>query len=110
MGSVRQQETTLTTEYCTLAEAAALLGVHYETVARWVRSGKLNGVRLSRRKVLVPRAECKALLAGTASDADAAPPIGAPQRWMFLVGTLTPKEAAKLRSLANDFEEVEEAG
>ena len=38
-----------------LTQAARVLGVHYETVARWVRTGKLQGVKLSRRKVVVPK-------------------------------------------------------
>ena len=106
MDNTKQLETAQTTEYCTLSEAAAMLGVHYETAARWVRSGKLNAIRLSRRKVLVPKAECRALLSGAPGGSDQA--VGAPHRWMRLVGTLTPKEAARLRALTSDFEEVEE--
>jgi excisionase family DNA binding protein len=93
----------------TLAQAAEVLGVHYETVARWVRSGKLPGVRLSRRKVLVPKQACELLLSsGSAAIAKRGPQVGSPQCWLALVGTLTPKEAAKLRVLAQDFEELED--
>src|SRR5207249_4023638 len=41
--------------YYTLSEAAQVLGVHYETAARWARTGKLPSVKLSRRKVIVPK-------------------------------------------------------
>jgi excisionase family DNA binding protein len=50
--------------YYSLTQVAHLLGVHYETAARWVRTGKLPGVKLSRRKVVVPKENLDALLAG----------------------------------------------
>ena len=53
--------------YYTLSEVARMLGVHYETAARWGRTGKLPGVKLSRRKVLVPKEKLDALLSGTAA-------------------------------------------
>jgi excisionase family DNA binding protein len=91
-----------------LAEVAQLLGVHYETVARWVRAGKLRGIKLSRRKVVVAKEELDALLAGDARGAGkAAPAIGSPQRWLALIRTLTPYEAEKLRASVQDFEQVE---
>ena len=54
MTTRRQQKGSGTAGYYSLAQAARVLGVHYETAARWARSGKLAAVRLSRRKVLVP--------------------------------------------------------
>ena len=45
-----------------LSQAAEVLGVHYESVARWVRTGKLAGVKLSRRKVVVPKEKRDAFL------------------------------------------------
>ncbi len=81
------------------------MGVHYETAARWARSGKLAAVRLSRRKVLVPKEKCAAILS---SGPGAVSEVGTIQRWLPLIGTLTPREAARLRELANDFEKVED--
>lgn len=96
--------------FYTLSQAAQVLGVHYETVARWVRTGKLPGVRLSRRKVVVPKDKLNALLSGdsTAAGKVAPPAVGSPQRWLALIRTLTPKEAEKLRASVQDFEKVEE--
>ncbi len=96
--------------FYTLSQAAEVLGVHYETVARWVRTGKLPGVKLSRRKVVVPKEKLAAFLSGdsTALEKVAPPAIGSPQRWLVLVRTLTPKEAEKLRASAQDFEKVED--
>jgi excisionase family DNA binding protein len=96
----------------TLSEAAELLGVHYETVARWVRTGKLPGVKLSRRKVVVPKETLDAFLRGGSAGAEdvARPATGSPRRWLALVGTLTPDEAAMLRTSLRDFESVEEEG
>jgi excisionase family DNA binding protein len=88
----------------TLPQVAQLLGVHYETVARWVRTGKLRGVKLSRRKVVVPQEQLEAFLAGGTSTA------GSAQRWMALARTLTPQEAEQLRASAQDFEHVEVEG
>lgn len=39
----------------------------------------------------------------------ARPVTGSPRRWLALVGTLTPHEAAMLRMSLRDFESVEEA-
>lgn len=89
--------------FYSLSEVAAVLGVHYETVARWVRTGKIKGVKLSRRKVVVPKEQLDDFLAGGMS------PVGSAQRWLALVRTLTPQEAEKLRALAQDFEQVEAA-
>lgn len=89
--------------FYTLAQVAQIVGVHYETVARWVRTGKLRGVKLSRRKVVVPKEQLDAFLAGVATAA------GSVQRWMALIRTLTPQEAEKLRASTQDFEQVEEA-
>jgi excisionase family DNA binding protein len=94
----------------TLSEAAELLGVHYETVARWVRNGKLPGMKLSRRKVVVTKEKLDAFLRGSSTGPEevARPVTGSPQRWLALVGTLTPDEAAMLRASLQDFESVEE--
>ena len=96
--------------YYSLSEAAQVLGVHYETAARWVRSGKLPGVKLSRRKVIIPKEKCHALLSGesAASRKPVPLPFGSPLKWLALAGTLTSKEAAKLLEFAEDFEKVEE--
>nr|BAL59183.1 hypothetical protein HGMM_OP3C338 [Candidatus Acetothermum autotrophicum] len=88
--------------FYTLAQVAELVGVHYETVARWVRTGKLKGIKLSRRKILVPKEQLDALFAGEATAA------GSAQRWMPLIRTLTPQEAEKLRASTQDLEHVEE--
>ena len=82
-----------------------MLGVHYETAARWVRSGRLEAVRLSRRKLLIPKEKCRAMLGEAAGKG---PETGAVQRWFPLVGTLSPREAARLRQLAQDFERTED--
>jgi len=95
----------------TMSEVAEVLGVHYETVARWVRTGKLRGVKLSRRKVVVPQEQLDALLAEGSSNFTAQKSsslAGSPQRWLALVRTLTPQEAKKLRASIQDFEQVEE--
>lgn len=96
--------------FYTLTEAAQVLGVHYETAARWVRSGKLPGVKLSRRKVVVPKEKCHALLSGRLTFPSATRSlIDSRQWWLPLVGTLTSKEAAKLRAIVEEcFEKVEE--
>ncbi len=96
--------------FYTLAQTAQLLGVHYETVARWVRSGKLPGVKLSRRRVVVLKEKLDAFLSGESPMAgkEAPPAIGTPQRWLALIRTLTPQEAKTLRMSAQDFEKVEE--
>ena len=91
-----------------LAQAAEVLGVHYETAARWVRTGKLAGVKLSRRKVVVPKEKLDAFVAGAASEPEPGSELGSPRRWLSLVGTLTPEEAALLRRSAQDFEQIEE--
>lgn len=89
--------------FYTLSEAAEVLGVHYETAARWVRSGKLPGVKLSRRKVIVPKETCDALLSGSLAVRKVAPSVDGPPRWWLpLVGTLTPKEADQLLALVQD--------
>jgi excisionase family DNA binding protein len=86
----------------TLAQVAQLLGVHYETAARWVCTGKLHGIKLSRRKVVVQQLE--AFLAGGTSTA------GSAQRWMALARMVTSQEAEQLRAFTQDFEHVEVAG
>jgi excisionase family DNA binding protein len=93
-----------------LAQAAQVLGVHYETVARWVRTGRLAGVKLSRRKVVVPKENLDAFLARRGNgDGSHSPTLpGLPQWWLGLVGTLTPDEAQALRASAQDFEKLEE--
>jgi excisionase family DNA binding protein len=91
-----------------LAQAAEVLGVHYETAARWVRTGKLAGVKLSRRKVVVPKEKLDAFLAGTAPQPEPRSELGSPRRWLALVGTLTPEEAALLRRSVEDFEKIDE--
>lgn len=93
----------------TLSETAQVLGVHYETAARWVRAGKLAGVKLSRRKVVVPKENLDAFLSAEspAPAKDKPPPLGSPQRWMSLIGTLTAKEAERLMASVDDFEKVE---
>jgi len=88
-----------------LTQAAEVLGVHYETVARWVRTGKLAGVKLSRRKVVVPKEKLDAFLTGTAPQPGPRPEVGSPQRWLALVGTLTPEEAALLRRSTEEFDQ-----
>ena len=111
MGSTRQQQTsraaTNPTHY-TLAEAARVLGVHYETAARWARTGKLRAVKLSRRKVVVPREGCEALLSGGAPSPPPKP-VGSTEWWLPLIGTLTPREGATVRAaVADRFEQVED--
>jgi excisionase family DNA binding protein len=93
-----------------LAEAAEMLGVHYETAARWVRTGKLEGVKLSRRKVVVPKEKLDAFIAGDTlrSGPNKTLEAGSPGRWMALVRTLTPAEAKALRHSAQVFEKVDE--
>ncbi len=91
--------------FYSMDEAAAVLGVHYETVGRWVRSGKLRGVKLSRRKVAIPKAACEEWLRG-----DRLPDAGSPHRWIALAGTLSAREAAKLRSAIEVFAAVDLRG
>src|SRR5437764_8480248 len=95
--SAQSEAKTMATEpaYYSLTQVASLLGVHYETAARWVRTGKLPGVKLSRRKVVVPKENLDALLARKANivEKDDSLPFGSPQRWLALVGTLTHEEA-----------------
>ena len=43
-------------EYATAAEAAAILGVERQTIARWVKDGKLAGEKVG-REVLIPRTQ-----------------------------------------------------
>jgi len=90
--------------FYTLAEAAKVLGVHRETAARWARSGKLPVVRLSRKKVIVPKDKFAALVS---EGSAAAVPLGSPQRWLRLVGTLTAREADCLLASVQDFEKLE---
>lgn len=40
-----------------IKEAAALLGVHYNTVYRWLNDGSLRGVRLGPKLWRIPRSE-----------------------------------------------------
>jgi len=93
--------------FYSLSQAAELLGIHYETAARWARSGKLPVVRLSRRKTLIPKQRIDALLGGGVENPAAGQGIGGLQQWLPWIGTLTPKEAARLRAFAEDFESVE---
>lgn len=93
--------------FYTLPQVAQLLGVHYETVARWVRSGKLGGVKLSRRKVIVPKTKLDAFLGSARRDAAPEPEAGLPHRWLALVGTLHPKEAERLRRSTRDLETLD---
>ena len=89
--------------YYTLAEASEVLGVHYETAARWVRSGKLPGVKISHRKVIVPKEKCRALLEGpSASTGSDRVPAGSPKWWLALTGTLTPKEADRIMAVVQE--------
>jgi excisionase family DNA binding protein len=94
-----------------LAQAAQILGVHYETVARWVRTGKLQGVRLSRRKVVVPKEKLDRFLAQERRAASPAGSVlaGSPERWLALAGSLTSQEAEALRDSAEVYERAEEA-
>src|SRR5438552_6713067 len=97
--------------YYTLSQVAERLGVHYETAARWVRTGKLPGVKLSRRQVVVPKEKLDAFLAGegNAAGKEAALPFGSPKRWLALVGTLTHEEAEQIRAVIEEvFEQVED--
>src|SRR5947209_10099048 len=95
--------------FYSLSEAAQMLGVHYETVARWVRTGKLPGVKLSRRKVVVPKDRLEAFLRGDHGSGGQNPPaIESRQQWLDLVGTLTPEEAQFLRASRQEFDKVEE--
>lgn len=107
MATRRQQKRPGTAGYYSLSQAARILGVHYETAARWARSGKLAAVRLSRRKVLVPKEKCAAILS---SGLGAVSEVGTIQRWLPLIGTLSRGEAARLRELTKDFEKVDEEG
>jgi excisionase family DNA binding protein len=92
-------------QYYTVAQAAKRLGVHYETAARWVRSGRLPAIKLSRRRTLIPKRACNALLA-VPTGSPAAP--GALAQWLPWIGGLTAREAARLRELIQDFEKVED--
>jgi excisionase family DNA binding protein len=94
-----------------LTQAAQILGVHYETVARWVRTGKLQGVRLSRRKVVVPKEKLDRFLAQgrRAAQPSGSLSAGSPDRWLALAGSLTSQEAEALRASAEVYERVEEA-
>ena len=111
MGSARQQQTSrgaANPTYYTLAEAARVLGIHYETAARWARTGKLRAVKLSRRKVVVPREGCEALLSGGAPGPPPQP-VGSSEWWLPLIGTLTPREGAAVRAAVSElFEQVED--
>ena len=97
--------------FYTLSEAAKALGVHYETAARWVRSGRLPAGRFSRRKILVPKQSCRALLKvrrGGAALAGKAP-MTPFEQWMPWIGILTAEEGAQLRALIEErFEKIEE--
>lgn len=94
-----------------MSEVAGVLGVHYETVARWVRTGKLQGIKLSRRKIVIPKEQLDALCAagGSPMVAKISSLTGSPRRWLALVRTLTSQEAKKLRDFAQDFEKVDAA-
>ncbi len=83
--------------FYTLAEAAGVLGVHYETAARWARSGKLPAVKLSRRKVVVRKEECAALVR-SGSEPKAPVRFGDPRQWLTLAGIMTAEEAAQVRA------------
>jgi excisionase family DNA binding protein len=96
--------------YYTLTQAAGLLGVHYDTVARWVRTGKLAGVKLSPRRVVIPKERLDAYLAGDEPAADTGGGLtgGSPQAWLALAGTLTDEEAEQILAYVEErFEQVE---
>jgi hypothetical protein len=65
-------------------------------------------VKLSRRKVVVPKEKLDAFLAGTGSQPGPRSEVGSPHRWLALIGTLTPEEAALLRRSVEDFEKIDE--
>jgi excisionase family DNA binding protein len=51
--------------YLTVEQAAQRLGIHEETVRRWLRSGKLRGNLLSERAgYRIPASEVERLLTG----------------------------------------------
>ncbi len=68
------------------------------------------GSKLSRKKLTIPKDKCHAHLAGGATTSSRTPlPAGSPPWWLKLVGTLTPKEAARIRATVEEcFEKVEE--
>ena len=97
--------------FYTLSEAAKVLGVHYETAARWVRAGRLPAARFSRRKILVPKQSCRALLRTrrTAGAPAGEPRIGSIEQWLPWIGCMTPKEGARLRAIIEEqFEKIED--
>lgn len=55
-------------------EAAARLGVHVETVRRWIRAGRLAPVRVAPKLFRLRSADVDALLAGERTAEPAAPP------------------------------------
>src|SRR5262245_30556327 len=69
--------------YCSVAEAAALLGVSRVTIWRWVRAGRLPIWRLGHRTARIKRADLERLLterarpAGAPGSAEAASPFAA---------------------------------
>jgi excisionase family DNA binding protein len=51
-------------DYLSIAEAAAALGVGPKTINNYFNAGRLHRIRVSRKVVLVARSEVDALLAG----------------------------------------------
>ncbi len=91
-------------DFYTLAEAAEVLGVHYETAARWARSGKLESVKISRKKVLIPVRNCRRLLRSSRPDTLANPHGNDP--WAGLVGQTSAEQDEQLRQIKAEMDEL----
>jgi len=50
--------------YLTVQEAADLLRVAKTTIYRWIEGGKIEGKKISRKKILIPEESIRTLLHG----------------------------------------------
>ena len=57
--------------YCTIAQAAALLGLSRVTIWRWIREGRIPAVRLGHRTVRIKRADLERALTESVPPASA---------------------------------------
>ena len=83
--------------YLSTQEIAVRLGVHGETVRRWLRAGELHGISLGRAGYRIPEAEFQRFLikrqgqmAPLAFAADAAPPRGGVTRHRAIDEKISP--------------------
>jgi hypothetical protein len=68
-------------------------------------------VKLSRRKVIVPKEQLAAFLSGATAlpHIPSGAPIGSVERWLPLAGTLTPEECEQILAFVEEsFENIEE--